>query len=236
MARVARVAGAAVLGGAVALGAVALVAADPAESHRGTISGSVLVINSAGSAVSPDGAWVYLEDQNAHRSRTPPGANGSADITQQNQMFSRASLVIARGTTVRFPNLDPLEHNVFSPANPPFDLGRYSFDRDGHTHTFDDAREYPIYCDIHPKMVSIIKVVESRPEWIQLADHGKYSFPDVPPGDYKVTVWLPYSDPVKGDAQVDANGTVTGPGTLHAHESGEPPPHTHRDGQPYKPY
>jgi plastocyanin len=64
-----------------------------------------------------------------------PAQTGSitAQIVQQNRRFLPDILWIPAGSTVSFPNLDPIFHNVFSLSKPKeFDLGNYPKD---HTRT-----------------------------------------------------------------------------------------------------
>ena len=69
--------------------------------------------------------------------------------------------------SVSFPNDDKDEHNVFSPTDPPFDLGRYRTDKKGKAHRFEDADEFDIFCDIHREMWAKVKVVDSAPDTIR---------------------------------------------------------------------
>ena len=47
------------------------------------------------------------------------------EIVQRDGVFLPGALVVRAGTVVRFPNEDSYFHNVFSYADPRFDLGRY---------------------------------------------------------------------------------------------------------------
>src|SRR5580704_2223643 len=65
---------------------------------------------------------VYLEGQ------FPPSPV-TATMEQKDRRFIPELLVIPVGSTVSFPNLDPIFHNVFSLSKPKsFDLGNYSRD------------------------------------------------------------------------------------------------------------
>src|ERR1700688_3024293 len=55
------------------------------------------------------------------------------ELTQRNQRFEPQLLVVPAGSTVSFPNADPIFHNVFSlSSTKKFDLGYYP---EGHTRT-----------------------------------------------------------------------------------------------------
>src|ERR1700683_5334845 len=53
----------------------------------------------------------------------------TAEVAQRDKAFVPRFLVIARNTTVEFPNWDHFDHNVFSRsrAAPAFDLDRYAY-------------------------------------------------------------------------------------------------------------
>src|ERR1700690_1530977 len=69
---------------------------------------------------------IYLEGQGAS---TPV----TAALEQENRRFVPETLVVPVGSTVSFPNNDPVFHNVFSLSSPKlFDLGNYP---KGHTRT-----------------------------------------------------------------------------------------------------
>ena len=68
---------------------------------------------------------VYLEGGPAPASvRAEPV---TAEMEQQNRRFSPDLVVIPAGSSVSFPNFDPIFHNVFSLSKAKsFDLGNYS--------------------------------------------------------------------------------------------------------------
>jgi hypothetical protein len=99
-------------------------------------------------------------------------------------------LVVPAGTTVDFPNGDPMLHNVFSTsAAKKFDLGMYD---QGETRsvTFDTPGVVRIGCNVHPKMEAFI-VVHDNP-WAAVSDaKGSYTVSGVPEGTYQLRVWHP---------------------------------------------
>ncbi len=130
-------------------------------------------------------AVVWLEARGA-----APGRRGAAGdtIVMRGREFVPHVVAVPVGGTVAFPNDDPFSHNVFSNAEPgPFDLGLY---RRGATHaaTFPNAGVYPIYCNIHSKMVSFVVAVPTP--WVAHADAaGRFALTDVPPGTYTLRAW-----------------------------------------------
>jgi len=119
-------------------------------------------------------------------------ANGSgttrATMNQQHEAFAPHVLGVAVGTTVDFPNSDPVLHNVFStsPAKR-FDLGMYG---QGETRNvvFDSPGVVLVRCNVHSRMTGYI-VVHSNP-YVAVTDaHGSYTITGVPPGTYQARIW-----------------------------------------------
>jgi plastocyanin len=95
---------------------------------------------------------------------------------------------ILAGGSVAFPNQDPFSHNVFSNAEAgPFDLGLY---RRGVSmaRTFARPGIYPVYCNIHSRMVSFVIAVQT-PYVATVAPDGRFMIPDVPAGSYVLHAW-----------------------------------------------
>jgi len=208
----------------------------PASPTPGaTISGNVTVVGADGKRVkSPKDVWVYLDTGKPSHGKHRPGVNRTFQLAQQNTQFSRPSLVIPLGATVWFPNLDPFEHNVFSPSEPMFDLKRYSTDKVGKSNAFEEVGLYDIYCDIHKNMNATIKVVDSA--WIaEVQPDGSYTITGVPPGTYKVVVWAPTSPEVKSPSVsvTNTNTAAIVPGQLNLQLGPPPGPHPNKNLQPY---
>lgn len=127
-------------------------------------------------------------------------------LRQTKKAFQPRVLAIPTGSTVQFPNEDPIFHNVFS-LNPPeqFDLGLY---RSGasKSQTFKEPGVYRVFCNIHPQMAAVILVVPTA--YIVEADaSGSYRL-DLPAGRYRVTAWSERSQPVSADVTVSAAGAT----------------------------
>jgi plastocyanin len=97
-------------------------------------------------------------------------------------------LAIPVGSTVNFPNEDPISHNLFSLSSPnQFDLGLYRAGA-GKSHTFTSPGVVNVYCNVHPNMSSVIHVLNS-PYYTFADANGNFSFADVPAGRYEVVAW-----------------------------------------------
>ena len=215
-----------------------LLGADPAAPQGGTISGSVVAVKD-GKAVSRDDVYVFLEQVPRPKRDALPGAGQTREIVQKTEkkedgpFFFPRVLVVPVGTTVFFPNLDKQEqHNVFSPTDPIFDLGKYGFSKKGKPRKFEVADEFDIFCDVHPTMWAKIKVVESP--YITRVVNGKFSFANIPPGKYKVVAWVRNSSEVRsGLVTLAAGGTVTLDRELHLQVKSRSGCHERKDGTPY---
>jgi hypothetical protein len=109
-------------------------------------------------------------------------------MNQQQEAFVPHVLGVAVGTTVDFPNGDPVLHNVLSTsAAKRFDLGMYD---QGETRSvvFDRAGVVLVRCSVHPRMSGYI-VVHSNPYVAVTDTHGSYTISGVPPGTYKARIW-----------------------------------------------
>jgi plastocyanin len=140
---------------------------DPAVRNHGDRSGVVV-------SLSPLDATVM-----------PPSQARRATITQKNKTFSPHMLAIPVGSTVDFPNLDPIFHNAFSSYNGQlFDLGLYP---PGSTKSVKFKREgvVRVFCNIHSSMSAMI-VVLGTPWFAVTGRDGAFNIPDVPPGEFEL--------------------------------------------------
>jgi plastocyanin len=115
-------------------------------------------------------------------------APATAEIAQENRRFVPDTLWIPAGSTVSFPNFDPIFHNVFSLSKPKeFDLGNYPKD---HTRTvvFQKPGVVFVNCHLHPNMSAAIVISPNR-FGVKAAPDGKFTLADVPPGSYTIVAW-----------------------------------------------
>jgi plastocyanin len=130
---------------------------------------------------------VYLEGDTGS-GRPITGQSVTAQMEQQNRRFSPDLVVIPAGSSVSFPNFDPIFHNVFSLSKAKsFDLGNYSKGQSRMV-VFSKPGIVAVYCHLHPNMTGTI-VVAPNP-WVARAEPGgQYVLPDVAPGKYTVVAW-----------------------------------------------
>jgi len=111
-----------------------------------------------------------------------------ASIEQKDRRFVPDLVVIPAGSTVAFPNFDPIFHNVFSLSKAKsFDLGNYPSGQ-SRLVTFPNPGVVAVYCHLHSNMAASIVVAPSR--WAARADkYGAFALKDVPAGTYTVVAW-----------------------------------------------
>jgi plastocyanin len=124
---------------------------------------------------------VYLEGPGPADAATLP-------MRQINRRFSPDLLVIPAGSTVSFPNMDPIFHNVFSLSRAKsFDLGNYD---KGESRNVVFPRPGVVYvnCHLHPNMAATIVVTPNH--WYTQPDSsGRYRIQNIPPGRYTIVAW-----------------------------------------------
>ncbi len=127
---------------------------------------------------------VWLEPQTA----AGPVPRQTARIAMEGKQFVPRVQVVAVGSAVEYPNHDPFRHNVFSKSGPAeFDLGLYARG-DTRQMQLDRAGIYPVFCNIHAKMVAYVLAVSS-PYTVRPGADGRFVFGNVPSGTYTLKVW-----------------------------------------------
>src|SRR4051794_19482998 len=141
---------------------------------------------------------VYAEPLGEHEPPKP----GHYELKQQGKTFIPHVLPIPVGSTITFPNDDPIFHNVFSMTRPgPFDLGLYRAG-DSKTRVFTKPNLYRVFCNIHPQMNALLLVFPSS--FIAEANaQGMYRL-DLPPGRYRLSAWSERSDPATEEIPVES--------------------------------
>lgn len=128
---------------------------------------------------------VFLEDNLTDSGKEEPIRT---ELVQRNRRFEPQIVVVPVGSTVSFPNEDPIFHNVFSLSSvKQLDLGYYPA---GQTRiaTFDTPGVVQVYCHLHPNMYAAVVVVPNR--WHTLpADDGTFSLKNVPGGKHHLVAW-----------------------------------------------
>ncbi|HET7502760.1 MAG TPA: hypothetical protein VFK02_17180 [Kofleriaceae bacterium] len=109
-------------------------------------------------------------------------------VEQRGKAFAPHVMAVPVGSTVSFPNFDPIYHNVFSLSKAKaFDLGMY---KNGETREvkLDKPGIVRLGCNLHANMSAYLVVVDA-PHYVIVENDGSYSFKSLAPGKYKVQAW-----------------------------------------------
>jgi plastocyanin len=171
-------------------------------------------------------AYVYVENIRG------PAVRETKKIEQLNKQFVPPWAVVQRGTTLQFPNLDNIYHNVFSlSTGNTFDLGLYNSANEAKSHTFEEPGAVDIYCNIHPQMSASVLVVPNR-FFARVNRDGTFEIPGVPSGKRKVVAWAPNSRFVADWVDLPSGGAAEIALKLEPKSSG----HKNKQGRPYGSY
>lgn len=128
-------------------------------------------------------------------------------LDQQGARFQPDLIAIPIGSSVEFPNSDPIFHNVFSLSKAqPFDLGYYPKGQ-SRSVKFNNPGVVQVYCHIHANMYAAI-VVTASPWFQKPAPDGSFSFSDVPAGHYRLTAWHKVAGLHKVEVEVPESGSA----------------------------
>jgi plastocyanin len=132
--------------------------------------------------------WLLPADGAPTPSDTVKSGGKHARLIQKDKTFTPHVLAIETGTTVDFPNYDPIFHNAFSNfSGQLFDIGLYA---PGTSKSFRFQRSgvVRIFCNIHPAMSAVILVVDT-PYFTVSSRGGEFEIAGVTPGEYKLRVF-----------------------------------------------
>jgi len=203
-----------------------------------TVTGRIELRDSREAAVEKrkdySGVVVYLE---------PPAGvakvareSRHAQMDQKNKTFKPHVLAIEVGTTVDFPNFDPIFHNAFSTYNGQlFDVGLYP---PGTTRSvlFSRPGVVRVFCNIHAAMSAVILVL-STPYFDTTRADGRFLIRNVSAGDYTLRVFHERAtsatlESAKRSVNVIGDAVTLTPITIS--ESGYLPiPHKNKYGREY---
>ena len=116
-----------------------------------------------------------------------PATSAHATMLQKGKTFIPHILPVETGTTVDFPNADPIFHNAFSEYNGRiFDVGLYP---PGQTRSVPMTRAgtVRVFCNIHSTMSAVILVLNT-PYFTKTAMNGSFEM-NLPPGEYDLGVF-----------------------------------------------
>jgi plastocyanin len=214
----------------IALIAAAIAASASGEPAGGSVQGSVQLLRRSllgGLAPSDDasGAVVYVTGF------TQPAPRETARLNQRHEQFDPRVLPIVRGQSVAFPNQDRIYHNVFS-VSPlaSFDLGQYKSSDAPRNVEFERPGLVPVYCNIHPQMLSYVVVLENDAYAVTGRD-GRFAIDAIPPGDFELHAWAPGAQRASRPLHIEPGSRVEV--ELSLEQTERIAPHKRKDGSDY---
>lgn len=202
------------------------------ELLAASVSGRVSFITKRGQH--PIAAETVISLEPATGTKAPRRPAATFQMSTRGKMLIPHILVVPVGSTVNFPNADPISHNIFSlSSGNDFDLGLYRTGA-GKSHTFPTPGLVNVYCNVHPNMSAVIRVM-STPYYGFAGANGDFSLPDVQPGRYDVVAWNELSGSARlAGVDVPATGVANLGITLDS--SGyRSSSHMNKFGKPYTP-
>ena len=195
-----------------------------------TVKGTVAFLSKRGQkpVLNETLVWLDPEGKNPVKKAAAPFT-----MTTKSKTFTPHVLAVPAGSSITFPNEDPISHNLFSlTPGYTFDLGLYRKGA-GKSHKFEAPGVVNVYCNVHPQMSAVVHVMSTP--YFGFADAaGNFAF-DVPAGKYRMTAWNEQGGTVTSDIEVKADGTVAGSTKLtmdaRNFRAGQ---HTNKFGKTYK--
>ena len=210
-----------------------------ASLSAATVSGRVELRDSRDASVRKNknysGVVIWLESGNASRA---PTSVAHAKMIQKDKTFIPHVLAITVGTTVDFPNLDPIFHNAFSNYDGQlFDVNLYP-PGSSRSVRFTRPGIVRVFCNIHASMSAVIAVLDT-PYFDVTGASGEFKIADVPAGQYKLRIFHERATPATLDAlqrAITINVADVAVPLVVISESGYLPiPHKNKFGHDYPP-
>ncbi len=131
-----------------------------------------------------------------------------AVMEQKELRFVPHVLAIQVGTTVEFPNRDPLSHNIFSISEAKrFNLGLYTRGTIRRL-KFEKPGLVELLCNVHLEMSGYILVLKN-PYFARTGPDGAFRIEGVPPGPHRLRCWHERRPAQERGVAVRERGVVT---------------------------
>lgn len=151
------------------------------------LSGSVGLVSDGQALRSEEAAEAVVYFRPTSPPKVVPAAEPYVMGTQRKQ-FTPRILPITVGSSVRFPNRDPILHNAFSTSSAnTFDVGVYG-NGDGKTVAFPQAGYVRVFCNVHASMVGHVLVLDT-PYFTRPDASGRFVLKNLPAGSGDLVVW-----------------------------------------------
>lgn len=199
------------------------------DLHAATLKGKVTFVTKRGQRPIVQETLVSLEPAGSAAKR----AAGTFQMTTRGKAFLPHVLAVPAGSTISFPNEDPISHNLFSlTQGNTFDLGLYRKGSAPKTKKFDNAGAVNVYCNIHPNMSAVIQVMNTP--FYGFADPaGNFSL-EAPAGKYRLVAWNEQGGTTSSDVEIKPDGSVAGATQLTIDSRNfRATQHTNKEGKAY---
>ena len=208
------------------LPALLLALAAPAMPQGAELRGTVQLVQDGRKVAGANEAVVYFTPAKPPRRAAAP----VFDMVTQRKEFRPRTLVVPVGARVRFPNQDPILHNVFSVSGGnAFDLGLLA-KGPGKEATFTEPGLVRVFCNVHQSMTAYVLVLDT-PHSASPDASGAFRLAGLPPGPGTLSVWHERGEVVSRQVDVPASGAVAL--TLPVSKP-RVPRHLNKFGKPYR--
>ena len=186
------------------LPALLLALAAPATPQGAELRGTLQLTQDGRRVAGAQEAVVYFTPAApARRTGAPP----VFDMLTQKKEFRPRTLVVPVGARVRFPNQDPILHNVFSVSGGnAFDLGLMP-KGPGKEATFREPGLVRVFCNVHQAMTAYVLVLDT-PYSTSPDAAGAFRLTGLPPGPGTLSVWHERGEVVSRPVTVPASGAL----------------------------
>jgi plastocyanin len=151
-------------------------------------------------------------------------------MSTRRKRFQPRTLAVTVGSRVRFPNQDPILHNVFSTAQGnAFDTGLLA-EGEGGEITFRQAGYVRIYCNVHHAMVGHLLVLDT-PFFTRPDGRGRFRLDGLPDGPGELVFWHDRARPWRQTVQPELTQAALEIRLELAQR--RVPPHMNKFGRPY---
>jgi plastocyanin len=194
------------------------------------VTGKVAFLTKRGQHPVPAETLVWLEPIGWKAPKKPAA---SFELATRNKSLLPHVLAVPAGSSVSFPNEDPITHNIFSlSSGNMFDLGFYR-KGPGKTQKFDQPGVVNVYCNVHPNMSAVIHVMPTP--FYAFADNNGTFTVDAPAGKYRLVAWNEQGGQTESTVEIGTRGDVTGGVALtidsRSFRAGQ---HMNKLGKPYQ--
>jgi plastocyanin len=211
---------------------VVCVAVSTVSASAAALSGHISFVTKRGQNPVAEETLVWLEATSPARGAKK--APVTVQMTTRGKMLLPHVMAIPVGSSVSFPNQDPISHNIFSlTSGNQFDLGLYRTGA-GKSHTFAVPGIVNVYCNVHPQMSAVIHVM-ATPYFAFANARGDFALTDVPAGKYDLVAWNEQGGTTRTAVDLAGTGTAAPVAVTLDSRSYRAMNHTNKSGKAYEP-